>query len=170
VTVGIYPNRIEIWNSGHFPEGLLPSDLKKNHPSLPTNPDIAHVFYLRGLMERIGRGGQLIINACQVHSLPAPKWIDRPTGVTLTIFGRTGQEAELLSANPRQQALLTQLGRGEQIRSGEYHQRFATEVSDRQARRDLVELEEAGLLLRIGKGAGTVFQRTDRTWPDGNRT
>ena len=49
-------------------------------------------------------------------------------------------------------------------------QRFATEVSDRQARRDLVELEEAGLLLRIGKGAGTVFQRTDRTWPDGNRT
>ncbi|MFN7835755.1 MAG: ATP-binding protein [Burkholderiaceae bacterium] len=166
VTVGIYPNRIEIWNSGHFPEGLLPSDLKKNHPSLPTNPDIAHVFYLRGLMERIGRGGQLIINACQDHSLPAPKWIDRPTGVTLTIFGRTGQEAELLSANPRQQALLTQLGRGEQIRPGEYHQRFATDVSDRQARRDLVELEEAGLLLRIGKGAGTVFQRTDRTWPD----
>jgi len=170
VTVGIYPNRIEIWNSGHFPEGLLPSGLKKNHPSLPTNPDIAHVFYLRGLMERIGRGGQLIINACQDHSLPAPKWIDRPTGVTLTIFGRTGHEAELLSANPRQQALLAQLGRGEKIRPGEYHQRFATEVSDRQARRDLVELEEAGLLLRIGKGAGTVFQRTDRTWPDGNRT
>jgi ATP-dependent DNA helicase RecG len=138
--------------------------------SLPTNPDIAHVFYLRGLMERIGRGGQLIINACQDHSLPAPKWIDRPTGVTLTIFGRTGQEAELLSANPRQQALLMQLGRGEQIRPGEYHQRFATEVSDRQARRDLVELEESGLLLRIGKGARTVFQRTDRTWPDGNRT
>ncbi|MEY2633838.1 MAG: hypothetical protein RIR00_2492, partial [Pseudomonadota bacterium] len=27
VTVGIYPNRIEIWNSGHFPEGLQPSDL-----------------------------------------------------------------------------------------------------------------------------------------------
>jgi ATP-dependent DNA helicase RecG len=170
VTVGIYPNRIEIWNSGHFPEGLQPTDLKRNHPSLPTNPDIAHVFYLRGLMERIGRGGQLIINACHDYRLPAPKWVDRPTGVTLTIFGRTGHEAELLAPNRRQQALLTLLGRGEEIRPGEYHQRFAVEVSDRQARRDLVELEEAGLLLRVGKGAGTVYRRTDRSWPDINRT
>jgi ATP-dependent DNA helicase RecG len=173
VTVGIYPDRIEIWNSGHFPEGLLPSDLKKNHPSLPTNPDIAHVFYLRGLMERIGRGGQLIVHACLKHSLPAPKWFDRPTGVTLTIFGRTGHEAEFLSPNARQQALLMQLGGGEQIRPGEYHHRFAVEVSDRQARRDLVELEEAGLLLRIGKGAGTLYRRTDRAWgrqPDMMRT
>jgi ATP-dependent DNA helicase RecG len=170
VTVSIYPNRIEIWNSGHFPEGLQPSDLKKNHPSLPTNPDIAHVFYLRGLMERIGRGGQLIINACQAHNLPIPKWVDRPTGVTLTIFGRSSQEADLLSPSARQQSLLSQLGKGEQIRPSEYHQRFASDVSDRQARRDLVELEEAGLLLRIGKGVSTVYQRTDRTLADNNRT
>jgi ATP-dependent DNA helicase RecG len=162
VTVGIYPNRIEIWNSGHFPEGLQPSDLRKNHPSLPTNPDIAHVFYLHGLMERIGRGGQLIINACRDHGLPAPKWVDRPTGVTLTIFGR-GSEAETFTANSRQRELLALLQSGDQIRPGEYHQRFAAEVTDRQARRDLVELEEAGLLQRIGKGAATFYQRTDRT-------
>jgi len=163
VTVGIYPNRIEIWNSGHFPEGLQPADLKRNHPSLPTNPDIAHVFYLRGLMERIGRGGQLIINACHDHSLPAPKWADRPTGVTLTIFGRTGHEVERLCTNSRQQALLTQLRPGDQIRSAEYHQRFATGVSDRQARRDLVELEKAGLLARVGRDVGAVYQRTERS-------
>jgi len=163
VTVGIYPNRIEIWNSGHFPEGLQPSDLKRNHPSLPTNPDIAHVFYLRGLMERIGRGGQLIINACMNHNLPTPKWADRPTGVTLTIFGRDGVGAEPFTANSRQQALLAQIQSGDEIRPGEYHKRFATNVTDRQARRDLVELEEAGLLLRNGKGAGTVYQRTNRT-------
>jgi ATP-dependent DNA helicase RecG len=163
VTVGIYPNRIEIWNSGHFPEGLQPSDLRKNHPSLPTNPDIAHVFYLRGLMERIGRGGQLIINVCKDHGLPAPKWLDRPTGVTLTIFGRDGGVVEAFTANARQRELLAQLQVGDQIRPGEYHQRFAVGVTDRQARRDLVELENAGLLTRIGKGAGTVYQRTNRT-------
>lgn len=163
VTVGIYPKRIEIWNSGHFPEGLQPADLKRNHPSLPTNPDIAHVFYLRGLMERIGRGGQLIINACRDHNLTAPKWVDRPSGVTLTIFGRDGGSTEPFIANPRQRALLEQLRTGDQIRPGDYHQRFASEVTDRQARRDLTELEEAGLLLRIGKGAGTVYERTDRT-------
>jgi ATP-dependent DNA helicase RecG len=163
VTVGIYPNRIEIWNSGHFPDGMQPSDLKENHPSLPTNPDVAHVFYLRGLMERIGRGGQLIINACHDHGLRPPKWVDRPTGVTLTIFGRSGEGAEPFAANPRQRLLLVQLRAGDQIRPSEYHQRFAVDVTDRQARRDLVELEKAGLLLRVGKGAGTIYQRTDRT-------
>ncbi|HSY26729.1 MAG TPA: RNA-binding domain-containing protein, partial [Burkholderiaceae bacterium] len=56
VAVTIYPDRIEIWNSGRLPSELKPVDLIKNHPSLPTNPDIAHVLYLRGLMERIGRG------------------------------------------------------------------------------------------------------------------
>jgi DeoR/GlpR family transcriptional regulator of sugar metabolism len=73
-------------------------------------------------------------------------------------------------ANPRQQALLAQVAAGDQIRPGEYHQQFAADVSDRQARRDLVELEEAGLLLRIGKGAGTLYQRTERTWESANRT
>ncbi|MEY2631500.1 MAG: hypothetical protein RIR00_154, partial [Pseudomonadota bacterium] len=109
-----------------------------------------------------GRGGQLIINACRDHGLPAPKWVDRPTGVTLTIFGR-GSEAETFTANSRQRELLALLQSGDQIRPGEYHQRFAAEVTDRQARRDLVELEEAGLLQRIGKGAATFYQRTDRT-------
>ena len=170
IAVGIYPGRIEIWNSGHFPDGMKPGDLSRNHPSLPTNPDIAHVLYLRGLMERIGRGGQLIINACRDYGLPSPKWVDRSTGVTLTIYGRSGHEASLLVANPRQQILLAQLKAGDQIRPGEYHQRFAADVSDRQARRDLVELENAGLLLRIAKGAGTLYQRTDRPWEGVNRT
>ena len=95
---------------------------------------------------------------------------ERPTGVTLTIFGRTGHEAELLSPNPRQQTLLAQLNAGDQIRPGEYHRQFALEVSDRQARRDLVELEEAGLLRRLVKGASTTYQRTDRTWDGLSRT
>ena len=59
--------------------------------------------------------------------------------------------------------LMEQLRAGDQIRPGEYHQRFAADVTDRQARRDLVELEGAGFLMRIGKGAGTIYQRTDRT-------
>lgn len=159
VTVGIYPNRIEIWNSGRFPDGLQPADLKKNHPSLPTNPDIAHVLYLRGLMERIGRGGQLIINACRDHGLPSPKWADRPSGVTLTIYGRDGERGEGLAINLRQQALMAELPTGAQIRPGEYHRRFAASVSERQARRDLVELEEAGVLRRVGKGSATFYQR-----------
>lgn len=59
--------------------------------------------------------------------------------------------------------LMEQLRVGDQIRPGEYHQRFVADATDRQARRDLIELADAGLLLRIGKGAGTIYQRTAQT-------
>ena len=97
------------------------------------------------------------------NQLPAPKWVDRSSGVTLTIFGRVDEGIKRFTANPRQLELLAELPFGGQIRPGEYHRRYAADVSDRQARRDLVELEDAGMLLRIGKGASTVFQRTKRT-------
>lgn len=163
VAVGIYPGRIEIWNSGHFPEGLKPSDLRKNHPSLPTNPDIAHVFYLRGLMERIGRGGQMIVNACREAGLPPPKWMDRPTGVTLSIFGRDNEPTRAFIPNPRQMLLLDQLEGGGQILAIDYRERYAPEVTDRQARRDLAELEAAGYLQRVVRATKTTYQRVDRT-------
>ncbi len=160
ITVGIFNQRIEIWNSGNFPKELQPSDLKKSHPSVPTNPDIAQVFHIRGLMERIGRGGQLILEACKEYNLPPPKWLDKPSGVTLIFYGRTNDESEKLELNARQKALLNSLNKGESIRPNDYRNKFATGVSDRQARRDLVELAEAGYLKRSGKGISTAFERT----------
>jgi ATP-dependent DNA helicase RecG len=50
----IYPDRVEIWNSGKLPQGWSKDKLRHNHPSLPSNPDIAQFLYLRNLMERIG--------------------------------------------------------------------------------------------------------------------
>jgi DeoR/GlpR family transcriptional regulator of sugar metabolism len=37
------------------------------------------------------------------------------------------------------------------------------QVSERQARRDLAELEEQGFLSRSGQARATVYQRTERT-------
>lgn len=163
MTVGVYEDRIEIWNSGRLPEGLKPGDLRRNHPSLPTNPDMAQVLYLRGLMERIGRGTQKIVQACEDQGLRLPQWDDRATGVTLTLFGPTDLASELQSLNARQQALLAALKAEERLRPMDYRERFAQEVSERQARRDLDALEKLGLLRVEGGGAATVYIRTNRT-------
>ena len=159
----MYPNRIEIWNSGRLPDELKPGDLSRNHPSLPTNPDIAHVLYLRGLMERIGRGTQKIIDACREYGLPLPAWDDQPSGVTLTLSGPE-RAAELAAAlNSRQQALLKALSVGKDIALGEYHRQYAADVSERQARRDLEALQEIGAVTREGAGSKTRYVRTNRT-------
>ena len=124
---------------------------------------MAQVLYLRGLMERIGRGTQKIIQACVDQGLRPPQWEDRETGVTLTLWGPGGAPAGVASLNARQQALLDAMKVDERIRPAEYRERFAAEVSERQARRDLVSMEELGLLRVDGAGASTAYVRTNRT-------
>jgi len=162
VTVSIYPNRIEIWNSGRLPEGLTPGALRKNHPSMPNNPDIAHVLYLRGYMERVGRGTQKIINVCKEYGL-SPKWHDKTTGVTLVLKSGGGAEVGEFVLNARQQRLLDALAPDDSINSVEYLERYASEISDRQSRRDLEALELHGYLQRSGKGMKSRYKRTVRT-------
>ena len=87
IAVHVYPNRLEVWNSGPLPEGITPATLAHGHLSILRNPDIAHVLYLRGRMEKIGRGSLLILRLCQEAGLPEPKWeSDANRGVTLTFF------------------------------------------------------------------------------------
>ena len=163
LSVGIYPSRIEIWNSGRLPKELKVGDLRKNHPSLPTNPDIAHLLYIRGLMERIGRGTQKIIIACKDDGLPAPKWQDRPSGVTLSLYSAKFSVSDEIKLNARQEELIKTLTPGDEIRTKDYREKFASDVSERQARRDLTDLENLALLERKGKGAGTRYVRINRT-------
>ncbi|MDP3924680.1 MAG: hypothetical protein Q8Q84_15115, partial [Hydrogenophaga sp.] len=69
----------------------------------------------------------------------------------------------LASLNARQLALLDAMTVDERIRPAEYRERFASKVSERQARRDLVTMEELGLLRVDGAGASTAYVRTNRT-------
>jgi ATP-dependent DNA helicase RecG len=85
--VHIYPNCLEILNSGNLPEGMSQEDLLKGHISILRNPDIAHVLYLRGRMEKLGRGCVMIRKACEEYGIRPPEWrADANAGVTLTFF------------------------------------------------------------------------------------
>lgn len=158
-SVSVYPNRIEIWNSGRLPRGINVGDLKRSHPSIPTNPDIAHVLYLRRLMERVGRGTQKIIAACEELGAKPPRWQDNPSGVVLTIYSAGSVEGPRLTA--RQSQVMERLRPGDMLTLRDYVRE--QDVSERQARRDLVDLEEAGLVRRLGRGRATTYQRTERT-------
>lgn len=162
LTVSLYPGRLEIWNSGRLPKELQPIDLKRVHPSIPTNPDICHILYLRRLMERVGRGTQKIIAASKELGAVAPRWVDRPSGVTLTLFAADHRHSGALELNIRQRALLRALRPGDRVHPNDYAQSVADQVSLRQARRDLALLEEAGWLTRRGAARATYYERTDR--------
>ncbi len=92
VSIHIFPRRLEIWNSGPLPDGVTADNLAKGQISVLRNPDIAHALYLRGLMEKAGRGSVLMVKQCQDAGLPAPVWTSHATmGVTVTFQGLVHQ-------------------------------------------------------------------------------
>lgn len=163
-TVLVYPARVEIWNSGRLPKGWRADKLRTNHASLPANPDIAHFLYIRNYMERIGRGTNKMIQTCREMGLPAPTWAVDEDGITLTLYSRASIKAPEQHLNERQNRLLADLKPGDSITLRDYLQHFAGDVGDRQARRDLKELETADLLRIEGKGKAAHYVRTQRAW------
>jgi len=87
VTISVYPDKFEISNSGKLPNEINIKDLKKNHDSLPTNPDIAHIVFLNGLIDKLGRGTIRMIEECKDAGLRTPVWKETSNGIVLTFNG-----------------------------------------------------------------------------------
>ncbi|MCK5034513.1 MAG: hypothetical protein KAS73_01360 [Candidatus Sabulitectum sp.] len=74
IRVEIYPDRLIVTNPGRLPENWTPRNLKIEHKSIPFNPDIAGVFFLRKLMDQLGVGTQRVIWECKQLGAKAPSW------------------------------------------------------------------------------------------------
>jgi len=85
VMVAFYPDHLEITNSGELFGGFTPSDLSRDHFPVLRNPDIAHICFLRKLIEKIGRGTIMMIEDCETKNFPRPKWQSN-AGVTKVVF------------------------------------------------------------------------------------
>lgn len=86
VSILLYPDRLEITNVGKLPLPLVA--LKRNHLSMPVNPDIAHITFLRGYIEKIGRGTLKILDACKEAGLKMPVWSTDSNSVKLIFFSK----------------------------------------------------------------------------------
>lgn len=155
VHVRIFPEHLTITNPGALPEGWKGSDLGRKHESRPANPDIARVFYLRELMDQLGLGAQRIITECKSLGAKAPAWKAEKGSVTLSLFSAPAL-ATSPDLSPRQQDFLKSLKVGQSFKVGDYS--AIAKVSERQARRDLSDLEKLSLLERQGAGPSTVYR------------
>lgn len=87
LTISVYNNSFVIANSGHLPRELKVADLKTNHRSFPANPDIAHIIFLMGYIDKLGRGTIKIIEDCKKVGMKAPKWTIKNNEVILAFYG-----------------------------------------------------------------------------------
>lgn len=96
MTISIYPDKLIIANSGRLPEELRIADLKTNHRSFPMNPDIAHIVFLMGFIDKLGRGTVKIMEECKLAGLRMPTWSQGKGEVILTFHApkvNTNKEA-----------------------------------------------------------------------------
>ena len=74
VSIAIYDDRIEITNSGVFPQDMSMERLLGLHDSQPYNPIIANVLYKSTILESWGRGIKLMVDECRRVGIPEPEF------------------------------------------------------------------------------------------------
>jgi ATP-dependent DNA helicase RecG len=157
IIIKLSPSAISIWNLGSLPAGMTVDELKRVHYSRPRNPDIAHTFFLRGFVERVGSGTSRILTALRSAGLPDAEWETISGGLQIVL-----RYTRVSGINERQRTLLERLGEGDAITVAEYLKRFGAGVTARQARIDLGDLTKKGFLVRRGSARSTRYERTAR--------
>ena len=86
IQIGVYDDKLEIWNCGTLPEEWTLTNLLGRHRSRPYNPDIANVFFRAGEIEAWGRGIERIIAACNKEGFPDPQFDYDGGGLWTTFY------------------------------------------------------------------------------------
>jgi len=159
VQVMVFLDRVEIWNSGTLPEDLNLEDLKKPHASHPNNPLIAGTLYLADYIQQAGSGTLEMIKQCQAQGAPEPEFVLIRNVEFRTILPRdiyTEGILTKLGLNERQVEAVKFIKVGGRITNKEYQEKFG--LKKRQSTDDLKELEDKGVLKRVGTtGRGTYY-------------
>jgi ATP-dependent DNA helicase RecG len=155
ITISISPDSLRISNPGGLPDELKLPDLKRDHPSLPRNPDIAHICFLHRLIEKVGRGTQRIIEDCRKAHLKEPKWSSSPLETSLTFYSPAiGVNPEELTE--RQGRILEILKSKGTLKASEVAELLGGNVTGRTVRNDLFALLEQQLVVRRGHASGVI--------------
>ena len=76
VQVMLFRDRLEVWSPGSLPRGMTIAKLSATHKSVPVNPLLARVMYLKGYIEKTGTGTEDMIEKCKEWGNPAPEWTE----------------------------------------------------------------------------------------------
>jgi ATP-dependent DNA helicase RecG len=85
--ISLYPDRLQISNTGGLPGGISALDLRREHFSILRNPDIAQVCYIRGFIEMLGSGTLRMIRDCVERGFHEPEWVSNSDMTTLVFPG-----------------------------------------------------------------------------------
>lgn len=160
VGIAIYDDRLEITSTGPLRFGLRASDLAAPHPSLPWNPTIASVLYLRGMIERWGGGTLRISELTHRAGLVRPEFHERAGEVVVRFFPGayvppTRVTHELTELQRELLALLAEAGPSSSVA---LQGRLSSPISNTYTLRLLNQLREMALIEKTGSARSSAWR------------
>lgn len=163
IRVLMFGDRIEVYSPGKLPGHVTVDNIAEER--FARNEIIVQVLADLGLGEKLGYGIDRMIRMMREWGLPAPRFVETANGFKVTLRGpgerMVSAEADRskwrnADLNERQHAALEFIAKQRRITNRDYREMFP-EVSEETIRRDLADLVENGILLKMGDKKGTYY-------------
>ncbi len=164
IRVSLFSDRLEVYSPGRLPGHVTVENIVEERFS--RNETLVQVLADYGLIERLGYGIDRMLRQMAEAGLPPPAFRETAAGFLVTLIGQsvdeTGPEGldtrewVRMGLNERQIAALLFVIDQRRITNRDLQEQFA-EVSPETIRRDLADLVERGLLLKIGDKRATYY-------------
>lgn len=163
IRVLMFGDRIEVYSPGKLAGHVTVDNIAEER--FARNGIIVQVLSDLGLGEKLGYGIDRMIRLMREWGLPAPRFVETANGFKVIL---RGPGERLLSADvdrskwrnanlsERQRAALEFVAKQRRITNRDYREMFP-EVSEETIRRDLADLVESGILLKMGDKRGTYY-------------
>ena len=163
IRVLMFSDRMEVYSPGRLPGHVTLDNLVDERYS--RNEAIVQVLSEMGFIERLGYGIDRMIAVCEQEGLPRPDFSETSAGFKVTVYSHApslvgaGPPANLyahLQLNPRQEKAMDHLQKQRRITNRDY-QSLCPDASPETLRRDLADLVDKGLILKIGQKRATFY-------------
>lgn len=163
VHVHIFSNRLEVHSPGSLPGPVTLDNLLEARFS--RNPVLVQVLADMGFIERLGYGLDRVVALMRMNGLPHPRFEETAGTFRVTLMGeiKTAETPlpdlsrfQRLNLNDRQQIALKHLTLQGRITNSAY-QELCPNVSPETLRRDLVELVQRSVLIKVGDRKATYY-------------
>ena len=164
IRIAMFADRLEVYSPGRLPGHVTIDNIADERFS--RNETLVQVLADLGLIERLGYGIDRMQRQMADAGLPPPEFRETAAGFLVTLRGKgvvlpTGISVdtaawEALGLNERQIAALVFLTESRRITNRDMQEQWP-EVSPETIRRDLADLADRGLLLKIGQKRATYY-------------
>ena len=162
IHLNIFMDRLEVVSPGGLPGPMTIENLLEARYS--RNPIIVQVLSDLGYVERLGYGLDRVITALRQSSMPPPRFEENAGTFRVTLFATNERERWApnlaryrgMGLNTRQESALNYLAMNRRITNREY-QELSPDVHPETLRRDLADLVDRGILLKIGNKRATYY-------------